>query len=597
MKRGLALLLCFCLLLLACACGKTPQQQPDGTSESAAAQTEPVSEAEMPQTEPAVFSLKELPDIGAYHSDEKKAYFFEDGAHSEFEPRDDYGPILPYIAENVPFREAPYYTYYEDEKEIKEKVEHRVLTYESRYGVMTRDGRIISGPLFDYCFCYTDRRGVNVWEFGITEPDDAMAYSHVLLGGDGSWRLDFSAMKMISFETGGSEGYFMVSDYVDDAALEYYSFDGERMTALEKSISVLEKDGLNAYLFSFEEDELVFKLWQQQDEDQMEEEDDYVEEDGRFLYVFTDRQGNKRFEFRPPYEISEIQGDLLLCYSFTRNILEVYDREGNLRLPAVAGYCHFDKASRTLLVYDMEEERVFVYDKDCNPVTSYSMNWDWLETAPNGSVFLDLESRIAYSAADCKEIDFGRTDIRTLETVFKEDGDATNDLFFLLETADGSYYLHNIDGSLVTAVHTPNVDVWRDTDDTLRNTYTLSVTNQYILTASEEEGWYLYDRQTGAERRLSIPPMDLVHDEGEDANNQYKIYGRYLQITHSFLSDEREDRTREELYDLETGRLLSPDLIWFESFPDAFLVTVKNEAYVLDNNGDVILKLNNNNTI
>ena len=132
MKRILALLLSVCLLLGLCACGNPPAPE-DPTSEPV---SEPVSET---PTEKSVFSLKTLPEIGAFTPDDKTAYFFDDGAHEDFEVRGDYGPILPYVAEIEPFREAPYFTYYdEDDREHQEKVEHRILTYERRYGVMTR---------------------------------------------------------------------------------------------------------------------------------------------------------------------------------------------------------------------------------------------------------------------------------------------------------------------------------------------------------------------------------------------------------------------------------------------------------------------------
>ena len=600
MKRGLALLLSGCLLLLLCACGKAPAQQPAGTDASAAAQTQPAGKAETP-AEPAVFSLKTLPDIGTYYTGEKKAYFFEDGAHDDFVPGDDYGPILPYIAEVVPFREVPYYTYSYDDQEVTEKVENRTLSYESRYGVMTRDGRIITGPLFDYCWCYTDRRGTNVWNFGVIEGEDEMSFRQVVLGGDGSWRLDFPAQKHIMFETEDAEGYFSVGDYTDDSQpYSYYSFDGARMTELEKTIRALEQNGWNAYPFSIGEDEFVFKLWKQNDEASAEADvtDDTGDvEDSGTRYVFTDRQGNKRKELRLPYDLREMWGDLLLCYDSDWDELLVYDRQGDLRLPAVTGDYRLDRAAQLLLVHDEDDGLVRVFDQACNPVASYPMDWDTLETAPNGSVFADTQHRCAYAVADGKQIDFGRADILTLETVNETLPEETGDLFFLLETQDGGFYLHNLDGSPVASVHAPDADVWKDAFDRDRTSYTLSITDQYILSASEKDGWYLYDRRTGAERHLSIPRTDLIRDEDEDAYNDYRIYGRYLKITHSFFSDERGSRTREELYDLAADRLLCPDLVWFDSFPDASVVIVKNAAYVLANNGAVILKLCNDNII
>ena len=68
-------------------------------------------------------------------------------------------------------------------------------------------------------------------------------------------------------------------------------------------------------------------------------------------------------------------------------------------------------------------------------------------------------------------------------------------------------------------------------------------------------------------------------------------------ITYAFHSDEQGERTREELYDIETGKLLTPSLVWFEYLNGPALVTAKNESYVLDENGAVILRIHNNNVI
>ena len=99
MKRLFCVLLCLLLAFSLFACGKTAQPETPATTDPAAEptaepSTAPVSAA--PTAEAAVFSLKTLPEIGAFVSDEKKAYFFDDGPHDNFEARDDYGEIVPY---------------------------------------------------------------------------------------------------------------------------------------------------------------------------------------------------------------------------------------------------------------------------------------------------------------------------------------------------------------------------------------------------------------------------------------------------------------------------------------------------------------------
>ena len=99
MKRVLGILLSITLLLTLFGCGKTPLAEPDTTASSAPTETVPTTETTtVPDAEKAVFSLRTLPDIGAFVSDEKKAYFFDDGAHDTFEPRKDYGRIVPVVS-------------------------------------------------------------------------------------------------------------------------------------------------------------------------------------------------------------------------------------------------------------------------------------------------------------------------------------------------------------------------------------------------------------------------------------------------------------------------------------------------------------------
>ena len=147
MKRIVCLLLACCIVLSLWGCGN---ESPENTT--APSTTEPSTEpVAVTDPEPAVFSLKKLPEIGDYVSDEKVAYFFPDGAHETFEPRDDYGEIVPYYGHTSVFREVPRYEQTgEDGKKYTIEVENRALVYENGVGLMTRDGKIICKPIYEY---------------------------------------------------------------------------------------------------------------------------------------------------------------------------------------------------------------------------------------------------------------------------------------------------------------------------------------------------------------------------------------------------------------------------------------------------------------
>ena len=591
MKRILALLLSVCLLLGLCACGNPPAPE-EPTSEPV---SEPVSET---PTEKSVFSLKTLPEIGAFTPDDKTAYFFDDGAHEDFEVRGDYGPILPYVAEIEPFREAPYFTYYdEDDREHQEKVEHRILTYEGRYGVMTRDGRIITGPLFDYCSLITDVHGKIILEFGIVDPKDSMAYSTVLIGGDGSWRLDFDPMQYVQFEPDGMEGCFSVSSYSEnEAPPDYYTFDGERMTVPETVLAALRNAYGDAWLRYADDEQYLFRTDGTQGGD-FDENDEYIEE--TTLYVRTDLQGNVLAELWLPLDVLEVHEHFLLCYDGYGDTWQAFSFDGQPLTERHNGYCNFDMQQQILIGSDMETGEVHAFDAQCNELGVYEMDWSLFEGGDDGSVFLDRTKHEAYAIADGSPIDLGHTNIRALDTVRTTIGYENKGLYLIVETDDGKCYLHNVDGSLIAAIRTPDYNTYTDENDVEERTYFVNITDRFILTQSEAEGWYYQDRQTGEERQLPMPAVNLAWEDetDEDAYTLYTPYDRYLVITYAFHSDEQGERTREELYDIETGKLLTPSLVWFEYLNGPALVTAKNESYVLDENGAVILRIHNNNVI
>jgi len=298
MKRALALLFGVCLLLSLCACGKPaspeePASEPttEPTTEST---TVPVSAA---PGEPAVFSLKTLPEIGKYVSDEKKAYFFDDGPHNSFVPRDDYGEIVPYCA-GVEKYFATDWTYEDPdtgELQTVQTPEEEEGLFPS-YGFATVDGRIITADLFENVFRYEDETGAVLYAAypgqafemsgevylisgdgsACLHPEESSMELYVLQPGESGYGkglvrltnydtrrvqlLDFSCKPVFDYNPGSDDATMMYLEYAgrdsavvrlergDDTRYACWSYDGKQKTAYPASFNYLRDYGGNDVL-------------------------------------------------------------------------------------------------------------------------------------------------------------------------------------------------------------------------------------------------------------------------------------------------------------------------------------------------------------
>ena len=115
MKKHIAMLAALALLLT-CACGRAEEPETTAPVTTAA----PTTEAPSEQAVSSGFRLEELPEIGSYQSRTVKCFYEE--PLPEFRASDDYGTVIPYrLASNG---QVP------------------------SYGMMTADGRIITGPVY-----------------------------------------------------------------------------------------------------------------------------------------------------------------------------------------------------------------------------------------------------------------------------------------------------------------------------------------------------------------------------------------------------------------------------------------------------------------
>ena len=146
MKRGV----CFFLIVLLATASGCGQAQPRTATGSPA-----------DDHHSSAFQLDTLPEIGGFVPDEKKAFFFEDGAHGAFEPREDYGGVAPYIEKDRIFknRERPEFD--------------SVGGYFTAFGLMTTDGRIVTKGLWDHFSCAFAPDGSGYYAFIAQNAADA----------------------------------------------------------------------------------------------------------------------------------------------------------------------------------------------------------------------------------------------------------------------------------------------------------------------------------------------------------------------------------------------------------------------------------------
>ena len=592
MKRIFCLLLACCIVLSLWGCGN---ESPEDTT--APSTTEPSTEpVAVTEPEPAVFSLKKLPEIGDYVSDEKVAYFFPDGAHETFEPRDDYGEIVPYYGHTSVFREVPRYEQTdEDGKEYTIEVENRALSYGSGVGMMTRDGRIICKPIYEYYEEAEDFSGKKIWELHIPDPEEMFSYTPVVIAGDGSWMIEAEKDQYVSFYTEGPFSYFSLLTNGNEGQIDrkLYSFDGKLLADLDQIGARFETKKEKLRFKSVEQDRLLFEFYRPADDD------DSDEQNMSRRYIYTDYKGTKLSIFSLPVPFEERYGNCILGYDGIGGMTQLFDLNGEPLHKKVNGYSYFDEKNQRILICEKDEGIVHVYDTDGKPLMQYEMDWDLLECSSNGAVFLDRSEKKLYSIVDGSEIDLHLPDIEVLDTVYEELRHYNGgDKYITALTQSGDCYLFDLDGNQIAKMHKPDYkkETYGDEDDDYYYDIDLYVTKDYVVSVSEKYGWFLYDFATNEERKLPLPTMNLHFDENEREKPfaRLQFFGNQMQAYLEILDDELGEFAHEDIYDLRTGRRIYSDLQMFDQTQDLILFTTKRAAVALEKDGSVLLKINSN---
>lgn len=601
MKRILCLLLSCLLLLSLFGCG-TPAEEPAAEPPATEPSTEPVAVTE---PESAVFSLRTLPEIGAYVSDEKKAYFFEDGAHETFESQENYGEILPYPGHTSVYREVPSYTYtWDDGSSTTEKVEHRDLSYGYGIGLMTRDGKIISAPVYDYFDFAEDRSGKKIWILQTDSTKEMYTYAPTVIAGDGSWKLDFPEGYNIEAKTDSAYSYFTVSEYEESGQIEkqVYSFDGVLLADLDKIRAKYETKDKKLTLMDVEDDRLLFRFDDPQEEDDAYygdyadyEDDEVVSED--VSYFYTNFAGKKVSDLVLSTPYDEKCGNCIVGYNGLNSTVQLFRADGTPLTDACYGCCHCDQNKQLILIGNRENDLVRVFDADGNELHRYKMNWNFFDYGKNGAVFMDQKNHKLYRIEDGSEIDLHLPDIEILASVneqlrYNESGS----LYIVAIPADGDCCIYDLDGTPVATIHKPDVtqDDYDFGDDRLYYEMDLYITDRYVISFSKADGWYIFDLATQKERKLPLTGIDTRWDS-ENKDTPYAsltFFGKLMVASFGYVDDDMGERSYTDLYDLETGRVLYSNLQYYDQTADQYLFTTKRTAVMLEKDGSVLLKTN-----
>ena len=603
MKRFFCMLLTGCLLLSLCACGTPPA--PEVTEPPVTeAPTEPLAVSE---PEPAYFSLKTLPEIGAYVSDEKQESFFADGPHAVFEPRADYGEVAPYIGHTSVYREVPSYTYTdEDGSSTVETVENRALYYGSGIGLMTRNGKLICQPVYDYFISAEDRGGNKIWILNTENPDEMYCYAPTVVAGDGSWKLDFPFDSNIEAAEGAQLGYFTVMSNQGNynRKEQIYSFDGTLLADLDAIRKKYETPEEELSLTAVDGDRLLFQFCQPDDDEDdysYDEDDDYSFDDDEetaedaqgYDYFYTDLKGNKLSDLQLALPYDEACGACIVGYDYFNQEVQLFSADGTPLTKAVQGYCHCDQANQRILIYNMDSNTVKVFDGEGNALSRYQMDWNWFEYGPNGVVFLDQEACKAYRASDGSELELGLDGIEIIYTVSEVVGNNEPSNLYITAISGEKCYLFDLEGHQIACVHKPFTEQQDyDFDDgRLYYDMDLYVTPDYVLSVSQTDHWYLFDRATKQEQLLPIHDIPLHHDEDDPAFAMLYFYGSLMGVYFGQMNDDMGENSRTDLYDLKTGRVLYTDLQFYDQTPDLLLLQTKRAAVALEMDGTVLLNI------
>ncbi len=175
----------------------------------------PVSIPEVPENkgDENVFYLENgLYDIGEYRSDERYEYFTGEPVY-EFVPRDDYGPLVPFMGGEKLFR-----------VEGRDENDRAFDISEAKFGLCTTDGKVVVEPVYSYINSFTSPDGFTYYTLSYYMNKVGIVHTtscQVLIPMDGSWS---AQMGDYGYVAGADEGIITVCWTDSETGKMNYSF-------------------------------------------------------------------------------------------------------------------------------------------------------------------------------------------------------------------------------------------------------------------------------------------------------------------------------------------------------------------------------------
>ena len=572
MKRIPALLLGVCLLLGLCACGKSDLPPEPATTEPTTTPTTTAPPTTAPAAEPAVFSLKKLPDIGAFVSDEKKAYFFPDGPHDSFEARKDYGEIVPYCAVTEKYFGGDWD--YEDEglnyEELGTDLAARSESdYFTRFGFTTADGKIITSGLFYDVFRYEDKTGAVIYA---AYPEQAfeMGGEVYLITGDGSRVLHIEEDEVYLetlYNNGSGTGLLVFSDY-NTGRVRLVNYSGEVVfdyspASAEASMPYIEYADRNGLLVRMDES------------------------DSTRYYCWT-YDGKQTVAFPEKYEyLYDVGGNSVLIMEENEGWYRLVSMDGRELSEPDMNLHWSDRYNCFFAETDGEMQR---YDADGNKIGDLVEDFGALEMEYDCDYLYDPQTRSLLDRSFNRvplKLDSGR--ILQLDRLYDEYDDSGSCLLCVRSSKE-DLYVFDSDGNRLAKFQ--DVTYREDEDEVLyddvepvilRRYYDLS-TDRGMLYAEKKNGVEIRDSQTGC-----MTTVSFLHGDSY----------RYAQTlsSHVFaLEYDKDDGIYlyyHDLYRRDDGKRFLTGAVYAESFGNRIVAATPTHSYLMDETGKVLLCLKN----
>lgn len=578
MKRVLGILLSITLLLTLFGCGKTPFAESDTTTSSAPTETVPTTETTtVPDAEKAVFSLRTLPDIGAFVSDEKKAYFFDDGAHDTFEPRKDYGKIVPYCTTEKYFATDWSYTDEETGEVYQGSTPEDESGYYERFGFATADGKIITNGLYDDLFCYEDETGAVLY---VAFPEQAyeMCGEMYLIAGDGSSCVhltenDSELRVFDESENGSGKGLLLIRNY-ESERLRLMDFSGKVL--YEYNPSSPEDNDYMVYIEYADQNSVLIR------QDDNEGVSRYFRQtyDGKEIAAFPEDLGMMRGVHGNEVVIMGSWNDWYRLVSMDGKVLS----DDYLELEWSDYYnCFFGVNDGEMECYDADGKKLKDRSNDSFGALDSDYNYNYLYD-PETCSLLDTSFQPVPLTVDNGQIVL-------VESMYnwEEPGDCK----LLVRTDTDDLYVFSNSGERLAKFRDVLYDAWDSDEDGVNDEVKSGVEERnYDI---NEEGDMIF-----AKKEKEIEIVDLKTGLATSvpyASAETRHWGNALNDHVFSLSYEKDDGSYQMFYDLyrrSDGACFLSDAVFVEHYGDRIAAATSTHSYLLDETGNVLICLKNN---